>query len=126
MQKKTRENKWNVFVHGGRIDTGLDAILWAKKAVEFGAGEILLTSMDKDGTKDGYDLELLKAISSSVGIPVIASGGAGKVEHFSKAYEYGASAVLVASLFHYKELTIKEVKEHLMSQNIPVRQIHSA
>jgi cyclase len=124
--KKTGENKWNVFVHGGRIDTGLDAILWAKKAVEFGAGEILLTSMDKDGTKDGYDLELLKAISSSVGIPVIASGGAGKVGHFSKAYEYGASAVLVASLFHYKELTIKEVKEHLKSQNIPVRQIQSS
>ncbi|MDR3253558.1 MAG: imidazole glycerol phosphate synthase subunit HisF [Endomicrobium sp.] len=119
--KKVGENKWNVFVHGGRIDTGLDAVLWAKKAAKLGAGEILLTSMDKDGTKDGYDTELLRIISSSVKIPVIASGGAGKVEHFSQAYEYGASAVLAASLFHYKELTINEVKEHLKFKSIPVR-----
>ncbi|MDR3256937.1 MAG: imidazole glycerol phosphate synthase subunit HisF [Endomicrobium sp.] len=119
--KKVGENKWNVFVHGGRIDTGLDVVLWAQKVVELGAGEILLTSMDKDGTKDGYDIELLKAVSSSISIPVIASGGAGKVEHFSQACEYGASAILAASLFHYKKLTIKEVKKYLKSKNIPVR-----
>lgn len=119
--KKTGENKWNVFVNGGRTDTGIDAIEWAKKTASLGAGEILLTSMDKDGTKDGYDIELLKKISDAVSIPVIASGGAGKLEHFSQACEAGASAVLAASLFHYKELTIKEVKEHLKKKNFPVR-----
>ena len=119
--KKTGNNKWNVFVNGGRIDTGLDAVEWAKKAASLGAGEILLTSMDKDGTKDGYDNELLKAVSEAVPVPVIASGGAGKLEHFAKACEYGASAVLAASLFHYKELTIQQVKEYLKSKNIPVR-----
>ncbi|MCL2144190.1 MAG: imidazole glycerol phosphate synthase subunit HisF [Endomicrobia bacterium] len=111
--KKTGGNKWNVYVNGGRVDTGLDAAEWSKKAAELGAGEILLTSMDKDGTKDGYDLELIKAVSDAVNVPVIASGGAGKIEHFSDACAYGASAVLAASLFHYRELTIKDVKEHL-------------
>ncbi|GMO64772.1 MAG: imidazole glycerol phosphate synthase subunit HisF [Endomicrobiia bacterium] len=119
--KKVEKNKWNVFIHGGRIDTGIDAVIWSRKVAELGAGEILLTSMDKDGTKDGYDLELLKAVSSSVKIPVIASGGAGKVEHFSQAYESGASAILVASLFHYKELTIEEVKNYLKSKGIFIR-----
>ncbi|MCL2335370.1 MAG: imidazole glycerol phosphate synthase subunit HisF, partial [Endomicrobia bacterium] len=109
--KKTGENKWNVFVNGGRIDTGIDAVEWAKKVAELGAGEILLTSMDKDGTKDGYDNELTKAVSDAVQIPVIASGGAGQLEHFEKACQCGASAVLAASLFHYKELTIKQVKD---------------
>lgn len=119
--KKVGDKKWNVFVNGGRIDTGLDAVQWAKKVSELGAGEILLTSMDKDGTKDGYDTELLKIITDFVTIPVIASGGAGKLEHFSDACESGASAVLAASLFHYKELTIKQVKDYLKSKNIPVR-----
>jgi glycosyl amidation-associated protein WbuZ len=120
--KKTGDKKWNVYINGGRIDTGLDVIEWAKKSAGLGAGEILLTSMDKDGTKDGYDLELLKAVSEAVNIPLIASGGAGKIEHFSDACEYGASAVLAASLFHYKELTIQQVKDHLKLKNIPVRQ----
>jgi len=119
--KESGENKWNVFVRGGRIDTGIDAVVWARKANELGAGEILLTSMDRDGTKDGYDLKLLKAVSGSVTVPVIASGGAGEFKHFFQACEYGASAVLAASLFHYKELTIKEVKQYLKSRNIPVR-----
>ncbi|MDR2426249.1 MAG: imidazole glycerol phosphate synthase subunit HisF [Endomicrobium sp.] len=119
--KKVSDNKWNVYIHGGRIDTRLDAVEWTKKVVSLGAGEILLTSMDKDGTKDGYDLELLKAVSNAVNIPVIASGGAGKIEHFADACENGASAVLAASLFHYKELTIKEVKNYLKSKNISVR-----
>lgn len=119
--KKVADNKWNVYVNGGRIDTGLDAAEWAKKVASLGAGEILLTSMDKDGTKDGYDIELLKAVSGAVSIPVIASGGAGRLEHFSQACEAGASAVLAASLFHYKELTIKEVKDHLKSKKFPVR-----
>ncbi|MDR2860599.1 MAG: imidazole glycerol phosphate synthase subunit HisF [Elusimicrobiota bacterium] len=119
--KKVDDNKWNVFINGGRIDTGLDAIEWAKKAVSLGAGEILLTSMDRDGTKDGYDTELLKLISSSVEVPVIASGGAGKLEHFAQACMSGASAVLAASLFHYKEIEIKELKEYLKSKNIIVR-----
>lgn len=121
--KKVEKNRWNVFVNGGRIDTGIDAVIWSRKVAELGAGEILLTSMDKDGTKDGYDLELLRAVSSSVEIPVIASGGAGKIEHFSKACESGASAILVASLFHYRELTIKEVKNYLKSKSIFVRMI---
>jgi cyclase len=119
--KKVNKNKWNVFVNGGRIDTGIDAVYWAKKAMEYGAGEILLTSMDKDGTKNGYDIELLKMVSSSVVIPIIASGGAGKIEDFVKAYNSGASAVLVASLFHYRELTLKEVKKYLKLHDIPVR-----
>lgn len=104
------------------MDTGLDAIEWAKKAEALGAGEILLTSMDTDGTKAGYDLPITKAVSSVVSIPVIASGGAGTVSHFKDALtEGGADAVLAASLFHYKELTIRELKEYLQQENIPVR-----
>ena len=113
---------WTVYKNGGRIDVGLDAVEWAMKADELGAGEILLTSMDCDGTKDGYDLELTKIISDNVSIPVIASGGAGKLEHFRDAFtEAGADAVLAASLFHYKELEIREVKEYLRDQGISVR-----
>jgi cyclase len=119
--KKVAQNKWNVFVHGGRIDTGIDAVEWAKRAAGLGAGEILLTSMDRDGTKDGYDNKLLKAVSQAVEIPLIASGGAGNAKHFSNACKSGASAVLAASLFHYKILSIKEVKDRLKKDNFPVR-----
>lgn len=113
---------WNVYKHGGRIDVGLDAVEWAKKAEALGAGEILLTSMDGDGTKAGYDIALTKAISEAVSIPVIASGGAGTMEHFYEALtEGGAEAALAASLFHFKELEIKEVKEYLAGRGVPVR-----
>ena len=120
--KRTPEGGFSVYLNGGRVDTGIDAIGWAKQAEALGAGEILLTSMDADGTKNGYDLNLTKAVSDSVGIPVIASGGAGALLHFYDAItEGGADAVLVASLFHYKELEIKEVKEYLKTRGIPVR-----
>ena len=114
---------WNIYKNGGRIDMGLDAVEWAVQAEKLGAGEILLTSMDCDGTKNGYDLELTRAVAESVSIPVIASGGAGTKEHFYDALsEKGkADAALAASLFHYKELEIREVKEYLRSRNIPVR-----
>ena len=114
---------WNIYKNGGRIDMGLDAVEWAVRAERLGAGEILLTSMDCDGTKNGYDLELTRAVAESVSIPVIASGGAGTKEHFYDALsEKGkADAALAASLFHYKELEIREVKEYLRSRNIPVR-----
>ncbi len=113
---------WNVFKAGGRIDTGLDAVSWAEKACEFGAGEILLTSMDGDGTKAGYDIELTRTISDHVKVPVIASGGAGTCEHFYEALTEGkADAALAASLFHYKELEIREVKEYLRGKGVPVR-----
>ena len=113
---------WNIFKHGGRIDMGIDAVEWAILAEKLGAGEILLTSMDGDGTKNGYDLALTRAIADAVGIPVIASGGAGKLGHFAEALtEGGADAALAASLFHYKELTIREVKEYLQERGIPVR-----
>ena len=113
---------WSTYKNGGRIDTGLDAVEWAIKAEQLGAGEILLTSMDCDGTKSGYDLELTKAISECISIPVIASGGAGMVEHFYDALtEGGADAALAASLFHYKELEIKEVKRYLQQKNVSVR-----
>ena len=113
---------WNVYKNGGRIDTGLDAIEWAVKANELGAGEILLTSMDCDGTKSGYDLELTKAIAQSVSIPMIASRGAGKLEHFKDALAEGmADAALAASLFHYKELEIRQVKEYLAKEGVSVR-----
>ena len=113
---------WTVYRSGGRIDTGIDAVEWAVRAQELGAGEILLTSMDCDGTKAGYDLELTRAISDRLSIPVIASGGAGRLEHFYDALtEGGAEAALAASLFHYKELDICEVKEYLKGRNIPVR-----
>ena len=113
---------WGIFKNGGRIDVGIDAMEWAKKVESLGAGEILLTSMDCDGTKAGYDLELTRAIADSVSIPVIASGGAGKLEHFREALtEGGADAALAASLFHYKELEIKEVKEYLRENGVSVR-----
>ena len=113
---------WNIYLNGGRVDTGIDAVGWAKKAESLGAGEILLTSMDCDGTKNGYDIELTRKISEAVSIPVIASGGAGKLEHFKDAVVEGkADAVLAASLFHFKELEIKQVKEYLRSEGISVR-----
>ena len=113
---------WNIYKNGGRIDMGIDAVEWAKKVEELGAGEILLTSMDCDGTKAGYDLELTRTISESVSIPVIASGGAGTLEHFYDAFTEGkADAALVASLFHFKELEIKEVKEYLQGKGVSVR-----
>lgn len=113
---------WNIYKNGGRVDMGIDAVEWAMKADELGAGEILLTSMDCDGTKAGYDLELTKIISDNVSIPVIASGGAGKLEHFRDAFTIAnADAVLAASLFHYKELEIREVKEYLRKEGISVR-----
>lgn len=114
-------DRWTVYKNGGRVDMNIDAVEWAIKAEKLGAGEILLTSMDADGTKAGYDLELTGAIASSVNIPVIASGGAGKLEDFYTAVEAGASAVLAASLFHYKELTIREVKEYMKGRGISVR-----
>lgn len=119
---KLRTYGWQVYTHGGRTPIDLDAIEWAKTVEQLGAGEILLTSMDCDGTKDGYDLALTKAISESVHIPVIASGGAGKLEHFYEAFAVGqADAALAASLFHFKELTIKQVKEYLRKKKVIVR-----
>ncbi len=112
---------WNIYKNGGRVDMGIDAVEWAAKAEKMGAGELLLTSMDCDGTKNGYDIELTKIIADTVKIPVIASGGAGKLEHFYDAIEAGAEAVLAASLFHYKELEISEVKEYLRSRGVSVR-----
>ncbi|MCR5343965.1 MULTISPECIES: imidazole glycerol phosphate synthase subunit HisF [unclassified Butyrivibrio] len=120
--KRNDKGGFSVYKNGGRIDTGLDAIEWAKEAERRGAGEILLTSMDGDGTKDGYDLELTRAVADVVSIPVIASGGAGNCEHFYEALtQGGADAALAASLFHYKELEISEVKEYLRDKNVPVR-----
>ena len=120
--KKVSEEKWEIFTHGGRNKTGIDAIEYAKTAQENGAGEILLTSMDKDGTKSGYDLRLLKEITSSLSIPVIASGGVGNLEHLYEGVKKGgASALLAASIFHFGELTIREVKDYLKSKNISVR-----
>ncbi len=113
---------WNIYKHGGRIDMGIDAVEWAKKAVSLGAGEILLTSMDCDGTKAGYDIELTRAVAEAVSVPVIASGGAGTMEHFYDALTIGkADAVLAASLFHYKEMEICELKQYLKDKGIPVR-----
>ena len=120
--KRRPDGSFHIFKNGGRVDMGIDAVEWAVKAESLGAGEILLTSMDCDGTKAGYDIELTKAISQAVKIQVIASGGAGSVEHFYEALsEGGAEAALAASLFHYKELEIKEVKEYLQKKGIPVR-----
>lgn len=113
---------WNIYKNGGRVDMGIDAVEWAMKAEKLGAGEILLTSMDCDGTKDGYDIALTKMVSDNVSIPVIASGGAGRLEHFRDAFiQADADAVLAASLFHYKELEIREVKEYLRQEGISVR-----
>lgn len=120
--KRREGGGWNIYLNGGRVDTGIDCLEWAKRVEQLGAGEILLTSMDCDGTKAGFDLELTRAVSDAVGIPVIASGGAGSLEHFAEAVSVGhADAVLAASLFHYKELEIKEVKQHMRSQGIEVR-----
>ncbi|MEC9451531.1 MAG: imidazole glycerol phosphate synthase subunit HisF [Chloroflexota bacterium] len=113
---------WNVFTYGGRNDTGINAIEWAQKCVDFGAGEILLTSMDMDGNKKGYDVKLLNEVSSKVSVPVIASGGAGRIEDLHDAIVLGLSdAVLAATIFHYGEISIKEVKEFFKSKGIPVR-----
>jgi imidazole glycerol-phosphate synthase subunit HisF len=113
---------WDVYVSGGRINTGLDAVEWAKKVEALGAGEILLTSMDGDGTLEGYDVELTRAISDAVAIPVIASGGAGRPEHFAAALtDGGAAAALAASLFHFKQLSIMDVKQNLQEAGVPVR-----
>jgi cyclase len=120
--KKRETGGWEVFLHGGRTPTGLDAIKWAKRGVELGAGEILLTSMDADGTKNGYDLPLTRAISESVGVPVIASGGAGNLQHLYEAIEQGkADAVLAASIFHYGEYSIRQAKEYLHDKGLPMR-----
>lgn len=120
-KKIPRKNAWEVFTHGGRTRTGLDAVNWARRAEALGAGEILLTSMDCDGVKNGYDLALTKAVSEAVRIPVIASGGAGKKEDFKDAYNAGASALLAASLFHYRELEIGKLKKFLKRVKVPVR-----
>lgn len=120
--KSLQDKKWEVYINGGRTPTGLDLLEWAKKAARLGAGEILLTSMDYDGTKDGFDLELTKTVTNAVNIPVIASGGAGKLEHFYEVLTgAGADAALAASIFHYQEYSIKEVKEYLRGRGIPVR-----
>ncbi len=119
---KRSGDRWEVFTHGGRKAAGLDAVEWAKKMASFGAGEILLTSMDRDGTKDGYDLSLTAAVSQAVGIPVIASGGAGTLEHLYEGFAAGkADAVLAASIFHYRQHTIREAKDYLRTRGIPVR-----
>lgn len=120
--KKIGSKKWEVYTHGGRTPTGLDAVEWAKKAESLGAGEILLTSMDRDGTKIGYELELTKTIADAVEIPVIASGGAGTIDHLYEAFIKGrADAALLASLLHYRKLTIKEIKDYLANKGITVR-----
>ncbi len=121
-RRRTGESGWEVFTHGGRRAVGMDALEWTMRAEKLGAGEILLTSMDCDGTRDGYDIELTRAVSDAVRIPVIASGGAGKVEHFYEALvDGGASAVLAASLFHFGELSIGDVKTYLRSRGVEVR-----
>lgn len=120
--RRRDDGGWNIYKHGGRLDTGIDAVWWAKKVEALGAGEILLTSMDCDGTKAGYDMELTQTVADAVNIPVIASGGAGTLEHFYEAFTKGkADAVLAASLFHYKELEIGQVKDYLAEKGISVR-----
>lgn len=120
--RRCGEDKWEVFVNGGRTPTGIDCIEWVKKGVELGAGEILLTSMDADGTKDGYDIPLTRAVAEAVNVPVIASGGAGKLEHFYDVLTLGkADAVLAASVFHYGQFTVRQVKEYLKSRGVEVR-----
>ena len=120
--KRRDAGGWDVYVHGGRTNTGIDAVKWAKRACELGAGEILLTSMDCDGTKAGYDIELTRQIADAVSIPVIASGGAGTMEHFKEALTVGkADAALAASLFHYKEMEIMDLKRYLKDAGVPVR-----
>jgi cyclase len=117
----TAESGWEVFTHGGRTPTGIDAVAWASRAEELGAGEILLTSMDRDGTRDGYDLPLLNAVTARVRIPVIASGGAGALEHLDAALGAGAHAVLAASIFHFGEYTLAEARGYLAARGHPVR-----
>jgi len=113
---------WEVFIHGGRTPTGIDAVEWAARMEEYGAGEILLTSMDRDGTKDGYDIELTRTISERVHIPVIASGGVGTLQHMYEGFvDGGASAVLAASIFHFREYTVGQAKEYLQSRGVPMR-----
>ena len=119
--KKTSSGKYKIFTHGGRTATGIDVLSWALEAQKLGAGEILLTSMDQDGTKAGYDLDLLQKITSQLTIPLIASGGAGKLEHLADGLKAGASAVLAASIFHFKEFSVKQAKEFLAAQNLLVR-----
>jgi len=120
--KEVAPNKWNIFTHGGRNDTGIDALDWAKEAYNRGAGELLVTSMDADGTKAGFDNRLNKKIGERVNIPVIASGGAGTMKHIEEAFTLGnADAALAASIFHFKEIDIMELKAYLRKQNIPVR-----
>lgn len=120
--KRRPEGGWTLYLNGGRVDTGKDAVEWAKEAQALGAGEILLTSMDRDGVKTGYDLELTRAISEAVSIPVIASGGAGELSHFYDAFTSGkADAVLAASLFHFGQMSIPQLKEYLRSKGVPVR-----
>ncbi len=121
-KKRADNTGWNVVINGGRINTGLDALKWIEKAVSLGAGEILLTSMDADGTKKGFDIELTKAVSNITNVPVIASGGCGTLEHFYDVFkENAADAALAASMFHYDEVTVNEVKKYLQEKNIPVR-----
>jgi cyclase len=120
--KRVSENRWNIFTHGGRNDTGIDALEWAKEAYDKGAGELLVTSMDADGTKAGFDNELNKKIGELVNIPIIASGGAGTMHHIEEAFTLGhADAALAASIFHFKEIDIMELKRYLSNKNIPVR-----
>ena len=120
--RRRQDGGWNIFKHGGRLDTGIDAVEWAVKGEKLGAGEILLTSMDADGTKAGYDMELTRKIAQAVSIPVIASGGAGSLDHFYDVLTEGeADAALAASLFHYKELTIRQVKQYLAGRGVSVR-----
>lgn len=124
--KKTSPNKWEIFTHGGRKPTGIDALQWAQRMAEYGAGEILLTSMDKDGTKSGFDLDLTRAVSNAVSVPVIASGGVGSIQHLIDGIKIGgASAVLAASIFHFGEFTINQVKEEMAKQDIPIRKVNS-
>lgn len=120
--KKKSDTRWEIFTHGGTTSTGREALEWARQVEERGAGEILLTSMDRDGSKDGFDLEITKLISTNVGIPVIASGGGGKPEDFETVFKFGnADAALAASIFHFNEVTIQDLKAYLASRNIPVR-----
>jgi cyclase len=121
-QGATERSRWEAYINGGRTPTGLDAVDWAARVEELGAGEILLTSMDRDGTKDGYDLALTRAVAEAINIPVIASGGAGTLDHLVEVIQVaGADAVLAASMFHYGEYTLHEAKEHMAARGIPVR-----